>query len=208
MKIKHLLIFTLLLCILSGYRTVDENIIYPGFGVNNIKLTENTLEDANTEFGIKKLIKIKHILWHCMSRGRDKFYSYEYQNKELGVLMSGQESKAIDQMIFRHPFKGKTIEGIEIGISSREDIIKCYGKPTLEIEFDLAANKHDKSREKHYNMRDYKHIFWIEGNGKFKLIGYHQIGITFIVLLKSDDFTSTTNLENKLIGIEINTLRL
>ncbi len=209
MKIKHLSTFTILLYILCGFRAELVNVIYPGSGVNNIRLTVNNLEDAKNEFGSKKLIKIKHIAWSCLSWGRgEKFYSYEYQNKELGLLMSGVSSMAIDQMIFRHPFKGKTIEGIEIGISSTEDIIKCYGKPSLEIDFELVRDRREKNREKHYNTRDYKHIFWIEGNGKFRLIAYHGKGLSFIVQLKSDDLNSTSNLDNKLINIEINTLRL
>jgi hypothetical protein len=124
---KKILIFSIIL--LAIYSANAQGVdIKDGVGIGSVKVGASTRKDVESKFGKPEEL-IKH-----------KKYSTQMLYKEKGLSFYFCQSDKKQQIFvieIRRPFQGKTLRGVQIGTSTREDVKKLYGD----------GNKKNKARE-------------------------------------------------------------
>lgn len=105
----------------SGIRPIKD-----GVGVEGIVVGRSTSADVVKRFG--NVYK-----WEVNKR-----YSYQMTYPTLGLsfyFCQTDKTEEIFLIEIKSPYKGKTLKGITLGKSTKEDTIKAYGQPSDGFEY-------------------------------------------------------------------------
>ena len=127
-KNKFLLPATIILLAAAAYaqKTEKFNIVKEGIGIENIKIGKSTMPDVVKKYG-------KKYRWEV-----NKAYSYQMTYDRLGLsfyMCQTDKRKQIFLIEIKQPYKAKTSRGITLGVSTKEETERKYGKPRKGFQY-------------------------------------------------------------------------
>lgn len=121
-----LILILLSVCCLNKSKE-DTHIIKSGIGYDNFIIDETTLSDIINYYGNNYRIDSAH--WLPPMFDSTQIFSISYSYDTIGVTFSFYpDSNRVFCITVKPPFQGKTKEGIILGISTFEDVVKAYGE--------------------------------------------------------------------------------